>query len=81
MFQRLVGKHQVENLLLAALKGVFMQRLSLDFELATGAGRILYLNADCQWQMEKWIFVFDQFSLMLSAACTLTGVLLNCVAS
>lgn len=34
------------------------------------------LNASYKWQMGNGIFVFDLFSLMSSAACSLIGVLL-----
>lgn len=62
MFVRLVGKHQVGNLLLAALKGMFTQRLGADFELATRVARMVDSNASYKWQMGNEIFfVFDLF--------------------
>lgn len=69
------------NLLLAALKGTFMPRVSADFELATCVARMVDLNASYKWQMGNGIFVFDLFSLMSSAACSLIGVLLTVLPS
>ena len=79
VFVRLVGKHQVGNLLLAALKGMFTQRLGADFELATRVARMVDSNASYKWQMGNEIFFcfWSVFSLMSSAACSLTGVLLT----
>ena len=69
------------NLLLAALKGMFKQRLGADFELATCIASMVDLNASYKWQMGNGIFVFDLFSLMSSAACSLIGVLLSVLPS
>lgn len=79
MFARLVGKHQVGNLLLAALKGTFTQRLGADFELAARVARMVDSNASYKWQMGNEIFFcfWSVFPLMSSAACCLTGVLLT----
>lgn len=69
MFVRLVGKHQVGNLLLAALKGTFMQRLSADFELATCVARMVNLSASYKWQMGNGIFCF--WSVVPDVKCSL----------
>lgn len=44
MVARLVGKHQVGHLSLAALKGMFMQGRGADSELATCVARMVDLN-------------------------------------
>lgn len=58
MFVRPVGKHQVGNLSLAALKGTFTQRLGADFELAARVARMVDSNASYKWQMGNEIFLF-----------------------
>lgn len=57
-----------------------MQRLSLDFELATGTATMLGLYASYKWQM-GFFFVFDLFSKISSAACSLIRVLLSVLPS
>lgn len=69
------------NLLLTALKGMLIERPTADFELATCAARMVDLNASYKWQMGNGIFVFDPFSPMSSAACSLIGVLLTVLPS
>ena len=58
MFVRLLGKHQVGNLLLAALQGMIMQRLGADFELATRIGSMADFKCQLQVADGKWDFCF-----------------------
>lgn len=79
MFIRLVSKQQVEICCWLLSRKIFTQRLSLDFELATGAARMV--DFICQLQVADGIFVFDLLSLVSSAACSLIRVLLSVLPS
>lgn len=58
-----------------------MQGLSLDFELVTGTAIMLGLYASYKWQMGFFWGVFDLFSKISSAACSLIRVLLSVLPS
>ncbi len=72
---RLVGKRQVGNLLLAALKGMFMQGLGADFLI----GNMRCKGGVFKWQLQvadgKWVLCFWSVLLVSKAACSLIRAL------